>query len=321
MVVPVIEEDSSDSIVAEFVNSFSNELEQERAPDDSYVSYHLQRFRSTEEGADVLYRQFNTKSDRLRALTRLNMLVGETETEETAADATDIVGSSTRGRISTKGGVLLNDERVLAALDDAEARREAKEAEAARKATLCEQREAVVTQLKLYKYLPADDAGSRIAKPLRHFLRMNHLTGEEWQGDVRDKLVPHLYEEFQDTARTWFPAPTTSAVAPKRKRKRCAPTTAAAPPAIATEPTSAASSAPPSASSARAAHSATTAPAPTSTPLPAVRKRNRVQRVRLIVQTPPRSRAAEVAAIEMQSAALPNAPWSRRRARSTISQT
>jgi hypothetical protein len=49
--------------------------------------------------------------------------------------------------------------------------------------------------------------------------------------------------------------------------------------------------------------------------MPAVWKRKRVQRVHLVVREPRRSRAAELAAIEMQSAALPNAARSRRRSR------
>jgi hypothetical protein len=91
------------------------------------------------------------------------MLVGEEETEETAAEATDTAGTGTRGRISTKGGVLLNSAAVVAALDDAEQRRAVKAAETARKDTLSDKRQVMVMQLKLYRYMmtPAGDWWTR----------------------------------------------------------------------------------------------------------------------------------------------------------------
>jgi hypothetical protein len=94
------------------------------------------------------------------------MLVGEEETEKTAAEGTDTVGTGTRGRISTKGGVLLNSAVVVAALDDAEQRRAVKAAETARKDTLSEKRQVMVMQLKLNRYIylsmtPAGDWWTR----------------------------------------------------------------------------------------------------------------------------------------------------------------
>jgi hypothetical protein len=135
------------------------------------------------------------------------MLVGEEETEETAAEATDTVGTGTRGRISIKGGVLLNSAAVVAALDDAEQRRAAKAAETARKDTLSEQRQVVVMQLKLYRYIylsmmPAGDWWTRCgASSGRTTSRV-----KEWKGRVKEHLVPRLHQLFQDPMRTWTPA-------------------------------------------------------------------------------------------------------------------
>jgi hypothetical protein len=104
---------------------------------DSIVCYHLQHFRTAGEGAHcIMYRLFNTKDGRLRALTRMNGMVGEEETAATAAAESNVVGAGTRGRIPTKAGLLLNDTAVLAALDVAEQRRADKAAETARKGTL-----------------------------------------------------------------------------------------------------------------------------------------------------------------------------------------
>jgi hypothetical protein len=129
---------------------------------DSIVCY-LQRFRTADEGANCMYRMFNTKDGRLCVLTRMNGLIGEEETAATTAAESNVVGAGTRGRIATKARLLLNETAVIATLDVAEQRCAAKAAETARKGTLSEQRQVVVMQLKLCKYLPVDDAGGPTA--------------------------------------------------------------------------------------------------------------------------------------------------------------
>jgi hypothetical protein len=57
----------------------------------------------------------------------------------------------------------------------------------------------VVIQLKLYRYLPVDDAGGWLADPLRCFLRANNPTGQEWKDRVSEHLVPSLHTNCSRT--------------------------------------------------------------------------------------------------------------------------
>jgi hypothetical protein len=310
--LPIVDEQDTDStVVDEFVASLSSTTDSvDLQESDSIVCYHLKRFRSAQEGADYLYGKFSTKHERLRGLTRLNMLVTEDEDEESAADVTDIVGTTSNGRISTKGGLLLNHEAVLDALDRTEARRAVKAAETARKDELSEQRCVVVKHLQLYKYVSMDDDGSKLADPLRHFLRDNHLTGKEWKGHVNRELVPRLFVLFQDPTRTWqSPSPP-----PPPRATSARHAAAAAPPTPAridtTAPMSTSTGIPASPASTTAAGSPLAAPPSLSTPIATVQKRKRRQRAPAAPR--PLSRAAELCRIQEQCAVNPHAPRSRR---------
>jgi hypothetical protein len=174
-------------------------------------------------------------------------------------------------------------------------------------------------QLKLYKYLPGDDAGGRLADPLRRFLRANNLTGQEWKGRVNEHLVPRLHQLFQDSMRTWTPAPPPTRARFPPVPPGSAPTNAASappPPTTAFGPPSTPISDRTSSPSSAAAECPANEPIPRSTPAPLGTKWKRVQRVRLLVKEPHHSRTAELAAVQMHSATMPNAPRSTRRSRS-----
>jgi hypothetical protein len=122
MCVPTIDEEDSDRVVAEFVKTSPTRRGRSARPTIPTSATTFSVSAPPRRGLRPCTN--NTKFERLR---RLNMLVGEEETEDTAAEATDTVGTSSRGGISTKGGLLLNNAVVVAALDDAEQRRAVKE--------------------------------------------------------------------------------------------------------------------------------------------------------------------------------------------------
>jgi hypothetical protein len=130
----------------------------------------------------------------------------------------------------------------------------------------------VVKHLQLFKYVSMDDDGSKLADPLRHFLRVNRLTGKEWNGHVNRELVPRLFVLFQDPTRTWqSPSPP-----PPPRRTNARPAAAATSPTPVRIDTTAPTSTPmgirASPASTTAAGSPLAAPPSLSTPIATVQK-------------------------------------------------
>jgi hypothetical protein len=332
MIVPKVGsgEEANLAIIREFVQSCD---QLDVVSDDSILCYHLQRCRvrnTVEQIADTFYRRFNTKTERLKELTRLNMLVAEGETAETAPDG-DVLGHSGSGRISTKGGLLLNSSMVMASLAEMSDRRAQKEAASARKAVFNEKRQRVVQRLKLYGYIAIDDDGNKLADPLRLFLRRNGMRGGEWKA-VLSELVDRVYALFQDTTRVWQHAPPPPSAsytsAPASRSSLPAPTGPAS-----VEPARSAgqsAAAPVPAALQLVAPDLTTTLAhltppnnaePCSTPDLTLQKRKRASRSRQPQEATRLSAHSRWRLVEQQSAIQPNAPRSsRQRTRSTADQ-
>jgi len=220
MILPLLTEEQSkasddemNTILVNFVRSV-NHLNIETVAEDSLISYHLQRMKrrgidAVSEGARTFFSKFNTKKDRLQQLTRLNMMIGEDETEESVLDA-PILSNTSTGRVSTSGGIILSCQEMRDALDIAEQKRKEREEQEANKQASGQQRAAVVARLKMYGYIPADHTGKAIMPFVREFMKQNGLRSPDWPKRL-DEILPRLKDAFSDPTRTWRPPPPPSA--------------------------------------------------------------------------------------------------------------